>query len=303
VSDPTFVTDGAWGTGTGAQLPAATIDMNFWVIVLRLVALEAFVSGGGGSSGILSITQTGSDLYITTTDYVVHGPYSLMPNGFPLSFKGPWLPTTPYLVGDMVTNDGALYGINVAHTSPSSFDPGYQVGGNDVYINLMDLPQVLPSGGLTGQALTKNSDADLDVGWSYGLLPSGGSANMIPTKLSSTSFDYDWKPNASAVEEISAGTITLTLDDGNKFFFCAGACSVTIPKNSTTAFPVNTEIAFYHGGDDASPVTLVSEDVGVTTLDCPYNYQTISAMHGVVIVAKKTATDYWIISGPLQPFA
>ena len=57
----------------------------------------------------------------------------------------------------------------------------------------------LPSGGTTGQALVKHSDADQDVEWAdVSGVPSGGSANQVLTKNSATSGDVKW----ASVEKI-----------------------------------------------------------------------------------------------------
>jgi hypothetical protein len=53
-----------------------------------------------------------------------------------------------------------------------------------------------PSGGTTGQVLTKNSASDYDVAWvapqQVGGVPTGGSTGQVLTKNSNTSYDTAW---------------------------------------------------------------------------------------------------------------
>lgn len=52
----------------------------------------------------------------------------------------------------------------------------------------------VPSGGVYGQALTKDSNTNFDIGWNN-VLPTGGSKNQTLSKFSTVDFDVYWKSN------------------------------------------------------------------------------------------------------------
>lgn len=55
----------------------------------------------------------------------------------------------------------------------------------------------VPTGGTTGQALIKNSNANFDTGWgSVSGIPVGGTANQVLAKNTGTNFDVSWKSSA-----------------------------------------------------------------------------------------------------------
>jgi|9_EtaG_2_1085328.scaffolds.fasta_scaffold07920_3 hypothetical protein len=105
----------------------------------------------------------------------------------------------------------------------------------------------------------------------------------------------------NAVQLITTRTIsntshTLTLADANKFIFFdnASAIAVTIPTNSSVAFPTGTQILFSQYG--AGQVT-ISGDSGVTLNNAGSKNKT-NEQHSVGTMIK-VGTDEWYLTGDL----
>jgi hypothetical protein len=74
----------------------------------------------------------------------------------------------------------------------------------------------------------------------------------------------------------------------------AGAITVTIPLNSTAAFPAGTEILITQG--NSGVVTLAPE--GAVTINSRGGLLNTSGLHSVIRLVKK-ATDLWLAYGDL----
>jgi hypothetical protein len=153
-----FRTPGPWGAGTLEDLDPIDIDNNFWQAIQDINAKAA------QGVGIANIFQTGNQLFFTLTDHTILGPFTLQ--GVQLRFAGEWQPSTAYFVGDIITYNGITYGVNVNHTSDTTFDPGLSIDAQDVYTKILDQPTlIIPTGGAIGTFLRKLSAADHDMGW------------------------------------------------------------------------------------------------------------------------------------------
>jgi len=87
---------------------------------------------------------------------------------------------------------------------------------------------------------------------------------------------------------------TLVLTDGHKYVRCtnAGAITLTVPPNSSVAFPVGAQVTIHQGG--AGQVTL-TEGEGVTL----NGDLKITAQHkGAVLI--KVDTNVWDVHGSLE---
>lgn len=91
-------------------------------------------------------------------------------------------------------------------------------------------------------------------------------------------------------------TYTLVLTDASKVveFTNSGAVTVTIPPNSSVAFPIGTAILLTQIGTGAVSIAPGS---GVT-LNSRANYRKIAAQYSSVSLRKR-ATDSWILDGDL----
>jgi len=136
-----YVTSGPWGAGTGAFLPAATIDNNFWSLQTSINTLQSDMSTAVVS--ISAISVTGNQMYITLTNGAVQGPFTL-PTGT-WHWRGPWAPSTSYTVSDIVQYGIWLYLVTFAHTSAAVFDPGATDGsGHSYYQPILSIQQAAP---------------------------------------------------------------------------------------------------------------------------------------------------------------
>jgi hypothetical protein len=119
-----------WGAGKGGDLTPTEVDLNFWEVLSRIVALEGD-TGAVGIDHFATNTTTGT-ITVFMTDGTQRGPYALPAAKFRL--LGEWTPDTVYPDGVFITEGGDTYIINVAHTSALTFDPGATDGsGNQLY--------------------------------------------------------------------------------------------------------------------------------------------------------------------------
>lgn len=178
---------GRW-TGIGTDLSPYQIDSNFYECVSRIATLEANTKF---TVSISFITISGNDITFHMTDHTTQGPFTIPVSTF--RSRGAWQPSTPYLVNDTVSINGTLYLVIFAHTSASTFDPGANDGhGHNYYSAMIEVPgSALPTGGTTGQVLTKSSSADFATTWTD-KLPDGGSTGQVLRKASNTSQDAEW---------------------------------------------------------------------------------------------------------------
>jgi len=138
-----YVTDGAWGTGTGAPLSAAQVDGNFHDHEQRIVALET--AGVPEANGIKDITSDGTSLTVILDDDTELGPF-VMPT--PQLRFVQWANDTDYSAGtDFVIVDGfgVFKVLQDVHTPtvPTAFDPDATSGGNPIYQQIYGTPQAL----------------------------------------------------------------------------------------------------------------------------------------------------------------
>lgn len=88
---------------------------------------------------------------------------------------------------------------------------------------------------------------------------------------------------------------TLALTDAGTFQYCTNGANanITVPLNSSVAFPVGTEIEFYR--NTTFTVTFVPATAGVTFLSTEATYTIADRYTSVVI--KKVDTDTWVLQG------
>jgi len=149
MSDVTYVTDGPWGTGTGAPHTANSADTNFWILYSLIVALQ-----DATPDTIAYFTVTGSNMWITMTDHYVFGPFTIPTAVW--NFRGVWGATNSYAVNDVFTADGAVYLVIWPQTnSGASFYAQANDGqGHNYYALLLAAPPAeLPDDGVPGQVL------------------------------------------------------------------------------------------------------------------------------------------------------
>ena len=124
-NDLTFRTDDAtrWGTGKGAVLTKAEVDMNFWTLLTYIAELA---SNPALPAEIDTITVENGQMVITLTNSTSFGPFDLPEQAF--NWTDAYQPDHVYAPFDVFTattetdGDGA-YLVLQAHTSATVFDP------------------------------------------------------------------------------------------------------------------------------------------------------------------------------------
>lgn len=162
VDQVTFRTDDSlrWGPGQGSDLSATEIDVNFWVLLTAVQAVQAQVSEGG--AGIDHFVIAGDQLFVHLTNHFVLGPYTLPQAQW--NFTGEWSPRRAYHTFDVFTEDHAVYLVLRDHISNSLFAPGANDGsGHNFYgLLLAAPPKELPQTGTKGAVLQwQNSPGDV----------------------------------------------------------------------------------------------------------------------------------------------
>jgi hypothetical protein len=156
-----YRTPGPWGAGTGANLPAVSIDANFHGLDQRLLRME----DPTGQVDIVSISQNLDWLTVNYSDSSEAGPYQIPKALF--RWTGAWQPGHAYTKGDLFTVGAprtlsfGVYVYLVDATSPASFHD------TDPHIQLVLTPpdKILPVDGPASAILRKVSDAEADIEW------------------------------------------------------------------------------------------------------------------------------------------
>lgn len=132
MTDPTFVTNGPWGTGTGVPHTANGADVVVYDLHLRIDALE-----NPGISGRLITTVTFNTNSITF-NYSSGSPTTVPLPIADLEFRGEWHNSTSYLRGHLVRVHGlGIFQALFDHTSddpPATFDPNLTEGTDPVWV-------------------------------------------------------------------------------------------------------------------------------------------------------------------------
>jgi hypothetical protein len=189
-------------------------------------------------------------------------------------------------------------------TFPVTVTRGSITKGARTQLNFTLAPvQGIPSGGTTGQALTKASATDYDAAWSTLTKTSVGLANVDNTadtaKPVSTAQQaaLDAKTDKTVTVNAQTGTTyTVALTDAGKLVTLnnAAAITVTVPQNATTAFPIGTTIDLAQIGVGKVTVVGAGSAVvnGTPSLGFRAQYSTATLV--------KYLTDTWLLVGDLQ---
>jgi hypothetical protein len=268
-----YRTAGPWGAGKGANLVAGEVDGNFFDVDGRLSTVEGNIPDA--ANGIAYFAVDGNLFYVHMTDGTIQGPFALPQIAW--NFRGEWQPSTLYYMNDVFTSNGSTYMVLINHTSGSVFDPGANDGsGHEYYGLLLTNPAVtLPSGGVTGQILTKVDDTDYNTTWT--------TPAIFP---------------AQQLREAPDPTYILTFNDIASYVRCVNAagCAITIQPDSTLNFPLGVEISFRQC--TASAVVLAAAS-GVT-FNAIGGLTTQTNRQGAVITAKKIGDNVWDVFGLLS---
>ncbi len=168
-------------TTKGSSLTIAELDANFIDLDGRVTALETI--GGVDGVGVADITQDGSQITFTMTDATT---YTFTFNGNGFSWRGEWQAAESYVVDDVVTVSGdGVYLVLKSHTADATFDPDELVSGSPAYALM--LAESGGGGGGGGSGGGVSGAGALDA------VPTGGTSGQVLTKDSGTDFDYSWQ--------------------------------------------------------------------------------------------------------------
>lgn len=156
-------------------------------------------------------------------------------------------------------------------------------------------------GGTSGQMLTKASGTDLDFTW---VTPEIGDITSVVAGTALTgggttgavTLNFDYAVGNQAIESAQTASYTLVLSDAGKMVTMtnASANNLTVPPNSSVAFPVNTRIDIIQYG--AGQTTLVAGS-GVTIYSSGSKLKLTGQYSGASLWKK--ATDTWVLVGDL----
>ena len=191
----------------------------------------------------------------------------------------------------------------------------YKIGDGSTAWNSLgysSLPSnVLPlSGGAMTGAITTNSTFDgVDIATRDAVLTSttttaaaalpkaGGTLTGAVTGTDAT-FTGTTTTYVDVVSETGASH-TFALSDAGKYIHCTGAAgnvTITMPSDSTTAFPVGTQMLFSCPHASNKITFAAGSSAAVTSLD---DKLTLKGPDGVAAVLKWT-TNSWLLFGPLE---
>lgn len=157
-------------------------------------------------------------------------------------------------------------------------------------------------GGTSGQMLTKASGTDLDFTW---VTPEIGDITSVVagTGLSgggtsgAVTLSFDYAVGNQSIESAQTASYTLVIGDAGKTVTMtnASANNLTVPPNSSVAFPVNTRIDIIQYG--AGQTTVVA-GAGVTINSSGAKLKLTGQYSGASLWKK--ATDTWVLVGDIS---
>lgn len=132
------------------------------------------------------------------------------------------------------------------------------------------VPNMVPTGGTTGQFLRKKSATDLDTEWAFGvrLLTDGATAR----------------------------TLALTDQDQTLLLNAAAVKTLTVPTNATVAMPIGSNVPVFNTG--AADLT-IAPAAGVTINKPADQSLVLKQFCGANLI--KTGTNEWLLTGAMTP--
>lgn len=168
--------------------------------------------------------------------------------------------------------------------------------------NSIDTSFVDLKGGTSGQVLSKASNTDLDYTWvtaEIGDITSvvAGTALTGGGTSGAVTLNFDYAVGNQAIESAQTASYTLVIGDAGKMVTMtnASANNLTVPPNSSVAFPVNTRIDLIQYG--AGQTTIVA-GAGVTIYSSGSKLKLTGQYSGASLWKK--ATDTWVLIGDIS---
>ena len=303
--------------GTAGQVLHSNGTATYWAAddnsgTVTSIATSNGISGGTiTSTGTIGVT-TGSTLTVNTTGIHVNSALSISS----LALSGALSGVTTAAMGN--TTIAGFVNTTSTGTFASTLQVGNNAGGVDATIHIKSVQggngrflQFSPQGNsVNALALIASSNSSGgEQWWSFGSqndgtfkiqagVGFGGAGLSISNTGSITSANvadavgYKGLPQN---QQTSAYTLVMS-DIGKHIYATAGSFGVTIPANSTTAFPIGAAITIVvedasHTVVPAAGVTLILAGTGAGTTG------TRTLALGAVATLLKVGTDRWYISG------
>lgn len=186
-----------WGSGMGRDLLPVEVDLNFWGLDQRVNVLEARPL----PTTFEDFEVTGTSLYIHLSNSTIFGPYELPVARY--NPTGDWVAEFPYEAMDTFRANGILYEVLLPHTSAETFSAGATDGsGNNYYSVILESPgNSMPTGGAAGMKLSKSTNVDFAVTWTWTFPTGTGNAGKYLRQKSNTQDDVEFAtPDASEID-------------------------------------------------------------------------------------------------------
>ena len=130
-------------------------------------------------------------------------------------------------------------------------------------------------------------------------VPTGGAIGAHLRKKSATDNDTEWGLGVRIVT-VTAASYTLVLSDADAYISMTNPSAkiLTVPTNTTVAFPINTEI-FIANNNDADVLLTLTPASGVTIRKPNDQLYTLPKWAGACLV--KIGTNEWVAYGGMTP--
>jgi len=277
----TFNLPTASGTNRGALSSTDWTTFNNKVSTTRTISTTSPLSGGGDLSAnrTLSISQatTSTNGYLSSTDW---NTFNGKENA--LTFSSPLSRSTNTISIPAATTSVNGYLTSTDWTTFNNKQATITGGATTITTSNLTVSRALVSDG-SGKVAVATTTAT-EIGYVNGV------TSAIQTQI-------DAKADKTTTFNIQTGTsYTLVLTDAGKIIEMqnGGANIVYIPLNSTSAFPIGTEIQVLQFGAGQTTITPVS---GVTTKSKSNQVKIGNQYTGVTLV--KRGTNDWYIIGNL----
>lgn len=276
------------GNGTGVAIGSLAVG-----------ATNEILTGLTGNDPVWSSSPVMANLTLATGGAVRTSTLS----GNTLLFQAYDVDATSYVTfATLTANNTPTFDLDTAVTIGTAYI--YRVGGTDVSVadggtgasTLTDHGVLLGSGTGAITALGEASNGQLVIG-------STGADPVLATLTAGTNMTVTNGAGSITLSQTivamndQTDSYTLVLGDAGKMVTMTkgSANTLTIPKNSSVAFPVGTFVLIYQGGAGQTTVSPVDGDVTLHATDSLYDLYGQYSVGAIV----KLATDTWVLFGDL----
>jgi hypothetical protein len=303
---------GTLTVGSSANIQATTASIDTATGALR-------VMGGAAIGGNLKV---GANLAVGTTESTANGNLRVFYT----------TPSTSQTTGALIVAGGAgiagnLYAGTFGATPVLSVKadtgagrPAVVITGNIIqgsggsvtYVNLVGnvtISNTAPSTNTTGGALVVTGGVGIGGNINAGSLAIPGARHTLTGNLTVTGDITAGNISANVagfsigyrdLPQVTAANVTLALTDASKHFYAntTAPTTITVPSNSTVAFPIGTTIVIVNRG--SGNITIQNLGAGTPFLYLAGNATTTSSriltQYGMATLVK-TETDLWFVNG------